>query len=333
MRQTENVLADHHEMVERFNKEIAGTPIPEVPTKIEGPRKDFCTGVLREEIKEFEDATTLAEQADAIVDLLYYAHGRLLEMGVVGRAAFEEVHAANMRKVRGELSKRPHALGFDAVKPAGWQGPDVETLLRFGLRDLRRVKPKPKLIVLGYARHGKDTVCEMLRDEYGYSFTASSVFCAERVVFPTMRDRYQDARQCFEDRHSGDNRARWYDAISRYNEPDPSRLARDILAEHDIYCGLRSSREFFAARNAGAFYRAIWVDRSWHAPEEALSSCTVKPWMADHVLDNNGSLDDLRFGLRVLIDRVESEYYDAPRAPAVQRDLPPATVPAASAGA
>jgi hypothetical protein len=32
---------------------------------------------------------------------------------------------------------------------------------------------KPKLLVIGHGRHGKDTVCEMLRDHYGYTFESS----------------------------------------------------------------------------------------------------------------------------------------------------------------
>lgn len=313
MRHTEP-LVDMHEMVERFNRQVLDLPIPERPKMLEGPRKDWFLGAAKEELSEFELATSAADQADAIVDLMYFALGRLVEMGVAGRAAFEEVHAANMRKVRGQLSKRPNSLGYDGLKPPGWRAPDVEGLLSVRLRDVRRLQAvggltRPKLLVLGYARHGKDTVCEMLRDEYGYSFQASSVFCAERVVFPALRDRYQDARQCFEDRHNGNNRAVWYDLIKAYAEPDPARLCREILAEYDIYCGMRGSRELWAARNSGAFFQSIWVDRSHHVAAEDRSSCTVEPWMADHVLDNNGSLDDLRFGLGVLMDRVESEYH------------------------
>ena len=32
----------------------------------------------------------------------------------------------------------------------------------------------PKLLIIGHARHGKDTVAEILRDTHGYDFVSSS---------------------------------------------------------------------------------------------------------------------------------------------------------------
>ena len=161
---------------------------------------------------------------------------------------------------------------------------------------------KPKILLLGYGRHGKDTVAEMLQDRYGFSFTSSSMFCAERVVFPRMADLYSNAQECFEDRHN--HRARWYDLITEFNKPDASALGRAIFAEYDIYAGLRNSTEFHACKNAGVFDVCVWVDRSKHLPPEDRSSCTVEPWMADYVLDNNGDLDDLAFNLEQLMPRI-----------------------------
>ena len=109
--------------------------------------------------------------------------------------------------------------------------------------------PKPKLIVFGHARHGKDTVCEMLRDDYGFVFISSSQFCAEEVVFPHMADRYATADECFADR--ANHRAEWFDRIADYNREDQTALGRAILTRHDIYCGIRNRTEFQAMRNAG----------------------------------------------------------------------------------
>lgn len=165
-----------------------------------------------------------------------------------------------------------------------------------------------RLIIMGYARHGKDTVSEMLRDNHHLNFISSSLFCAENIMFPLLKDKYgyKTVKECFDDR--ANHRAEWYDAIRDFNRPDPTRLGKAILSKYDIYCGIRHHTEFQALRNAGAFDMAIWVDRSDHVPPEPRSSCSVEPWMADFILDNNGSLDDLHRNLVSLYDNQVGRY-------------------------
>lgn len=167
---------------------------------------------------------------------------------------------------------------------------------------------KPKLLVIGHARHGKDTVCELLKQGYGFKFTSSSMFCAARVVFPALGPiyGYKTAEECFHDR--ANHRAEWYRIISDFNKPDPTRLGRAIFAENDVYCGLRHKAEFHALRNADVFDHAIWVDRSTCVPPEPTDSMTLEPWMADFVLDNNGDLTDLRNNLAPLVSTLKSRY-------------------------
>lgn len=159
-----------------------------------------------------------------------------------------------------------------------------------------------KVLVMGYARHGKDTVCELLANRYGLKFTSSSWFCAERIAFPALKDKYgyKDVEECYNDRSN--HRAEWFDLITAHNTPDKSRLGREIFQENDVYCGIRNAREFHALKNAGVFHWAIWVDASERGmPVEGRDSCTVEPWMADFVLDNNGSVEDLERSLDVLM--------------------------------
>lgn len=160
---------------------------------------------------------------------------------------------------------------------------------------------KKKLLVIGHGRHGKDTVCEMLRDKYGYSFESSSQFCSKLFIYNQLKSKYgyTNEEQCYADRHN--HRAEWYDAICAYNYPDAARLGREIFKEHDIYCGLRNKREFFAMKNTNVFDYAIWVDRSDHLPEEDSSSMSLKQWMADFTIDNNSSKEELYFNLDQLM--------------------------------
>ena len=166
-------------------------------------------------------------------------------------------------------------------------------------------KMKLKLLVIGHGRHGKDTVCEMLRDKFGYSFESSSQFCSKLFIYNDLKDKYgyTNEEECYNDRHN--HRAEWYDAICDYNVPDPARLGREIFKAHDIYCGLRNKKEFHAMKNTGVFDYAIWVDRSDFLPPENKNSMSLEQWMADYTIDNNGTLEDLEFNVKQLISHID----------------------------
>lgn len=149
-----------------------------------------------------------------------------------------------------------------------------------------------KLLILGYARHGKDTAAEMFAEMYGLRHVSSSWFCAERVVFPKLAPKYNytTIQECFDDRHR--HRGEWFDLIKRYNLEDPARLGNEIFNDYDMYVGLRNAREFYALKNSKAFDLSVWIHRD-SEPAESRNSCTVEPWMADYVIDNSQGLDDL----------------------------------------
>lgn len=147
-----------------------------------------------------------------------------------------------------------------------------------------------KLIIFGYAQHGKDTACEYLRDRYGLTFSASSMFACRTFLYEQIKDRfgYRTMSACFEDR--GAHRQLWYEAIRDYNTPDRTRLGRGIFAEHAVYCGIRDREEFEALRAEGAFNLAIWIDASQRVPAESTDSMKLTKADADLVIDNNGGL-------------------------------------------
>jgi len=333
--------------VRDFHMQVTGQPMADVPTMLVADRRDYAIKFLDEELTEFKDACTIADQADALIDMIYVAYGRLLEMGIQPGPSFQLVHEANLKKVRGP-TKRGGV--YDAAKPDGWQPPDWEDHLsldkgqyigltrevdQFGgprprtnpwdnscqpffkstveREDYEREHRKPKILLLGYGRHGKDTVAEILESKYGLTFTSSSMVCAEKVMMPVFNRHdgvrqtviYADVKECFNDRHN--HRVTWFKAIEEFNTPDKSALGRIIFEANDIYVGLRSAREFHAVRNAGLYDVCIWVDRSQHVPPEDRSSCTVEPWMADYVIDNNGTLDELAFNVDALMWGLEKK--------------------------
>ena len=162
-----------------------------------------------------------------------------------------------------------------------------------------------KLLVIGHGRHGKDTVCEILQEKYNLSFESSSRFCSKLFIYDMLKDKYgyKSEEECYADRHQ--HRAEWYDAICDYNAGDGARLGREIFKVHDIYCGLRNKREYFAMKNTNVFDYAIWVDRIDHLPPESKDSMSLEQWMADFTIDNNNSLQELEFNTMQLIEHLK----------------------------
>lgn len=171
----------------------------------------------------------------------------------------------------------------------------------------------PKLLIIGHGRHGKDTVCEILKDAYGFKFNSSSYFCAQKFIFQELKDKYnyKTFEECYADRHN--RRSEWYNMIHNYCKDDHARLGREIFREYDIYCGLRNKAEFHAMKNSKVFDYAIWVDRSDLLPIEDRSSMTLEPWMADFVIDNNGSMESLANNITSLIQRIIREHAKTPK--------------------
>jgi len=153
----------------------------------------------------------------------------------------------------------------------------------------------PKILICGHGRHGKDTVAEILELHFGFRYSSSSNWCSEHVVFPKLKHKYNyvTIEQCYEDRVN--HRSEWFDIISEYNSPDRTTLGRAILAEGDIYVGLRNKAEMWALRNTRVFDISIWIDALDRLPPEDESSMTIEPWMCDFWIDNNGSPDELTF--------------------------------------
>jgi hypothetical protein len=169
---------------------------------------------------------------------------------------------------------------------------------------------KLKLMILGHARHGKDTVAEILRDSLKLKFASSSFAAAERVMVPFLASKgitYASLDECYADRVN--HRQDWYAQIKAFNTPDCARLAREIYADNDIYVGMRSEAELNAVRKEGLYDYSIWVDRSKHAAPEPPTSCSVTKEMANYVIDNNGTLEQLKINtLSLYWDLVSLEY-------------------------
>lgn len=157
-----------------------------------------------------------------------------------------------------------------------------------------------KILLIGHKRHGKDTLAEMLNEEYGITYYGSSLRASEIFIFDKLKGKYdyETPEECFEDRVN--HRKEWMDLIEEYNQYIPHRLVSEILEDSDMYVGLRSIREFKSSLEYNLFDLVIGVYDS-RKPTESINSMELCPFRdSDIILANNGNLQDLREKVRLL---------------------------------
>jgi len=153
---------------------------------------------------------------------------------------------------------------------------------------------RPKLLILGHARHGKDTFAELLNEEFGLSFKSSSQAAADIFLYDKLKDQYgyDSSEECFEDRVN--HRQEWYESICDYNKDDRARLAKSILKISDCYVGMRDDEEVKECMNQELFDLIIWVDASDRLPLEPETSFNINKNCADIIITNNTTLDEFK---------------------------------------
>lgn len=161
-----------------------------------------------------------------------------------------------------------------------------------------------RLLIIGHGEHGKDSVGDILRDQYGMRSVSSSEFAAQKAVFPLVADLYPDWRAAYADRHA--HRELWFHAIRAYNLRPGKMLAEQILEANDIYTGMRSRAEFEKSRHV--FDLVVWVDASRRLPPEPGGSMELSALDAGWVINNNGAQEDLPGEVGKLIARITDDW-------------------------
>jgi predicted HAD superfamily Cof-like phosphohydrolase len=82
----------------------------------------FIREMVNDEMEELAEAGTIVDQADALVDAIYYICDCAVKHGMNLDQLFEIVHGANMTKVvNGKVIRREDGK---ILKPEGWQPPE-----------------------------------------------------------------------------------------------------------------------------------------------------------------------------------------------------------------
>lgn len=157
-----------------------------------------------------------------------------------------------------------------------------------------------KLLIIGHACHGKDTLAEVLQTLFNYTFQASSVAASEIFLYDVLKVKYgyKTPRECFEDR--GNHRKEWHDAICEFNKDDKAALAKHIMRKSDIYVGMRSDAEIESCLNQGLFDLIIGIFDN-RKPLENRESFDIDLFnRADIIIPNCGTITDLKLRASLL---------------------------------
>lgn len=157
---------------------------------------------------------------------------------------------------------------------------------------------RPKILIIGDGGHGKDTLSQIWFKYFSMTYKSSSVMALELFMLDQLADHFDlhtveevEKTKAIQDQ-AKDNTLRkfMYDAITDYNTPDRTRLAKEILKHANAYNGMRNLEELRPCIDNGLFDWIIGVDASIRLPSEDSSSTSINilEW-ADMIIPNNGT--------------------------------------------
>lgn len=154
--------------------------------------------------------------------------------------------------------------------------------------------PDVRILILGHARHGKDTVAEALASEFGLNFTSSSLFVAENCIWEQWgkTQGYKSIEEMYEDRDN--HRATWHRLIAEYNTPYKTRTATEMFASgHHMYVGMRAMNEFVSCMRINLFTHVLWVQRP-DTPNEPIDSFNIPQYVTTDIIINDSNIENLK---------------------------------------
>ena len=108
--------------VREFHEKF-GHPVAESPRMLQKSRVLSRGKWMNEEVAEFLVAEDIYEQADAMIDLIYFALGTMVEMGLEPDELFDIVQQANMSKLWPDGKPHYNPKDNKVLKPEGWEDP------------------------------------------------------------------------------------------------------------------------------------------------------------------------------------------------------------------
>lgn len=124
--------------VEKFHRTF-NHPSPDSLIKLDDDRKKLRAAWIKEELEEFLNSNTIEDDADALIDMLYFILGTFVEMGLEPSPIFDIVQNCNMKKLFPD-GKPHYNENNKVIKPEGWVPPEDEIRKYIqGLKDNGRI--------------------------------------------------------------------------------------------------------------------------------------------------------------------------------------------------
>jgi predicted HAD superfamily Cof-like phosphohydrolase len=86
--------------------------------------------LIKEEVQELEDSTTMEDDLDALIDILVVTIGAIHSMGADAEGAWKEVMKTNFAKVDKETGMVRKREDGKVLKPVGWVAPDLKPFVK-----------------------------------------------------------------------------------------------------------------------------------------------------------------------------------------------------------
>lgn len=109
--------------VRRFSSLAAKKPLGNKPHALTKKEVDFLITMVNDEMEELKEAKDVGEQADALVDAIYYLLDGAAKKGINLDPIFSIVHKNNLTKVKNK--KVVHSQEGKVLKPKDWKDPSV----------------------------------------------------------------------------------------------------------------------------------------------------------------------------------------------------------------
>lgn len=152
--------------VRRFHEKFE-VPVRDLPQPLEASELEFRVKFMQEELDEYRIAAIdgdLEKQFDALIDLVYVAHGTVLMHGFPWAEGWRRVQEKNMAKISAKDAGVTGRHAFDVVKPEGWTPPSHADLVTLTEPWPIENERKPAVIILeGPDGAGKTMLADELR--------------------------------------------------------------------------------------------------------------------------------------------------------------------------
>lgn len=146
---------------------------------------------------------------------------------------------------------------------------------------------KPKILLVGSGRAGKDTFGPMLARAMKLTFAGTTSKYLSPYVAKKLGVSEEEA---YNRRHeSNEMRMLWYETGNEIREGDAGLLVKEAFKHGDITGGIRAVEEIQAVKEKGLADLVVWIERD--VPVDP--TMTFGPGWADLIVTNNGTEAEL----------------------------------------